>query len=135
MTTKKTVLLVDDDIDQLEILGIYLNNMGFNTIKIDTQKEAENYIKNNKPDLAILDIMMEREDSGFVLAYQLKKAHPDVPVIIVTAVASETGIPFNLENNAGKNWIKADLFLQKNIRQDQLQREINKLLKTENSIL
>ena len=72
--------------------------------------------------------MMENQDSGFILAYKTKKMYPDVPVIIATAVSSETGMVFGLDEDE-KNWIKADQYLEKNIRPDQLQREINKLLK------
>jgi hypothetical protein len=73
--------------------------------------------------------MMETQDSGFVLAYKAKKMHPEMPVIIATAVTTETGISFNVETEEDKNWIKADLYLEKGIRGDQLHREINKLLK------
>lgn len=128
MTKKKNILLVDDDQDQLEIVGMYVEKFGYNPIKIDSQKEAEKYLEENKPDLAIFDLMMENEDSGFILSYKIKKKYPDVPVIIVTAVASETGMVFGLENEEDKKWIKADLYLEKNIREDQLHRELKKLL-------
>ena len=83
----------------------------------------------NKPDLAIVDLMMENEDSGFILSYKIKKKYPDVPVIIATAVTQETGMVFGLNNKEERSWIKADLYLEKNLRPDQLQREISKLLK------
>lgn len=125
---KKNILIVDDDIDQLEIMSMYITNFGYTPITFDTQKEAEKYLENNKPDLAIFDIMMENEDSGFILSYKLKKKYHDVPVIIATAVTSETGLAFGIDQKEDKKWIKADLMLEKNIRSDQLQREINKLL-------
>jgi len=52
-----------------------------------------------------------------------------MPVIIATAATAETGITFKVETEEDKNWIKADLYLEKGIRGDQLHREINKLLK------
>lgn len=125
---KKTILIVDDDIDQIDIMKMYVESFGYNTITFDNQKEAEKYLENNKPDLAIFDIMMENEDSGFILSYKLKKKYPDVPVIIATAVTSETGLAFGIDQKEDKKWIKADIMLEKNIRPDQLQREINKLL-------
>jgi len=130
MTNKKNILIVDDDADQLEIISLYVTKFGFNAIKLSSQEEAEEYLQENKPDLAIFDLMMENEDSGFILSYKIKKKYPDVPVIIVTAIASETGMVFGLENDEDKTWIKADSFLDKNIREDQLHRTINKLLKT-----
>lgn len=127
--TKKTILLVDDDPDYLFQMKFQVESFGFEVITAENQKEGENIIKKVKPDLAILDLMMENDDSGFILSYKLKRKYPDVPVIIATAVASETGISFGLDTDAEKQWIKADLYLEKGIRKDQLHKEINKLLK------
>jgi CheY-like chemotaxis protein len=73
--------------------------------------------------------MMESDDSGFVLCYKIKKKYPDVPVIIATAVARETGMTFSLDSEKEKSWIRADKYLEKGIRADQLDLEIMKLLK------
>jgi hypothetical protein len=72
---------------------------------------------------------MENEDSGFILSYKIKKKYPDVPVILATAVTAETGMSFDLSDQSNNEWIKADLFLDKGIRADQLEKEIKKLLK------
>lgn len=127
--TKKTVLIADDDQDYLFQMKLYVESFGFNVITAETQKEAEVIIQNTKPDLAIFDLMMENDDSGFILCYKMKRKHPDVPIILATAVASETGINFGVDSDSDKQWIKADLYLEKGIRKDQLHREINKLLK------
>jgi hypothetical protein len=50
-------------------------------------------------------------------------------VIIATAVAAETGMSFGLVSEEDKKWIKADLYIEKGIRADQLHNEIVKLLK------
>jgi DNA polymerase-3 subunit alpha len=57
------------------------------------------------------------------------KKYPDVPVIIATAVTAETGMSFDATTDNDKQWIKADLFLDKGIRTDQLHKEIKRLLK------
>lgn len=126
---KKTVLIVDDDMDYLFQMKLKVEQFGYETIIADGQKEAEMIIETTKPDLAILDLMMENEDSGFILAYKIKRKYPDVPIIIATAVTAETGMTFDVNSDENKQWIKADLFLDKGIRADQLQKEINKLLK------
>lgn len=126
---KKTILIVDDDMDYLFQMKIKIEQFGFDTITADGQKEAETIIETTRPDLAILDLMMESDDSGFILAYKIKRKYPDVPVIIATAVTAETGMSFDINSDENKEWIKADLFLDKGIRTDQLQKEINKLLK------
>ncbi len=125
---KMTVVIVDDDIDYLAQLKLYTENMGFSVLTAESQAEGEKLFENFKPDLAIFDLMIDKHDSGFILSYKLKQKYPDVPVIILTAVTSETGIQFGLDDETAKNWIKADLYLEKAVRQDQLHREINKLL-------
>lgn len=125
---QKTILLTDDDPDYLFQMKMKLEKMGFAVIQAEGQKEAERILDSVKPDLAILDLMMETEDSGFVLAYKLKKKYPDVPVIIATAVAAETGMHFESGASGNRDWIKADLFLDKGIRSDQLHKEIKRLL-------
>ena len=126
---KKTILIVDDDIDYLFQMQLKVQQFGFNTITAESQAEAEKIIATLKPDLAILDLMMETDDSGFILSYKIKKKYPDVPIIIATAVTAETGMTFDVRSEEDRRWIKADLFLDKGIRADQLQREIKKLLK------
>ena len=124
-----TILLVDDDQDYLFQLQTKIQNFGFKTITAEGQKEAELLMEKTKPDLAILDLMMENEDSGFLLAYKAKRKFPDMPIIIASAATAETGFSFDMHNTDDRNWIKADLYLEKGIRSDQLHREINKLLK------
>ncbi len=126
---KKTILIVDDDQDFLFQMKVGIKDMGFEVVTADTQKEAEDIIQRMKPDLAILDLMMENQDTGFILSHKIKSLYPDVPVIIVSAVTAETGMLFDVTSEEERDWIKADLFLDKGIRMDQLHKEINKLLK------
>ncbi len=128
-SSRKTILIVDDDTDYLFQLKFHVEKMGFDVVTAESQREAENILKNIKPDLAILDLMMENEDSGFILSYKLKRMYPDVPVIIATAVSAETGMSFGISSEQERQWIKADLYMEKGIRPDQLHREILKLLK------
>ena len=126
---KKLILIVDDDIDYLYQTKMKVESFGFETITAESQKEAEGILEHTKPVLAILDLMMESDDSGFILAYRIKKKYPDVPVIIATAAAAETGITFDISSQYERQWVKADLYLDKGIRTDQLQREKHRMLK------
>jgi DNA-binding response OmpR family regulator len=126
---KKTVLIVDDDVDYLAQMEIQVKKLGFDVITADNQKSGEEIINREKVDLAIIDLMMENKDSGFILCYKMKKKNPQMPVIIASAVTAETGLNFGVETEADRSWIKADTFIEKGIRPDQLEREINKLLK------
>ncbi len=125
----KTVLLADDDPDYLFQIKFLLEKNGYHVITADSQREAEKILEKIKPDLAILDLMMENEDSGFILSYKIKKMYPDVPVIIATAVTAETGISFEAAGESDMRWIKADLFLPKGLRPDQFLREVASILK------
>lgn len=129
MIMKKTILIVDDDIDVLFQLRLKIEKFGFEVISAESQREGEKIIETLKPDLAIFDLMMENEDSGFILSYKIKRKYPDVPVILATGVTAETGMVFDLSQDSNKSWIKADLILDKGIRADQLEMEIKKLLK------
>jgi len=126
---KKTILIVDDDPDYMFQMKMKVEKFGFEVVTADGQRECEKIIETFKPDLAIFDLMMENEDSGFILSYKIKKKYPDVPVILATAVTAETGLSFDLNGENQNSWIKADLILDKGIRADQLEMEIKKLLK------
>jgi DNA-binding response OmpR family regulator len=126
---KKTVLIVDDDSDYLAQMELQVKRLGYDVVTADTQKEGEDLIKKQQFDLAIIDLMMENKDSGFILCYKMKQKNPSMPVIIASAVTAETGLSFGVETAADRSWIKADTFIEKGIRPDQLEREINKLLK------
>ena len=123
-----TILLVDDDQDYLFQLQNKIQNLGYKTITAEGQKEAEVLLEKTKPDLAIFDLMMENEDSGFILCYKMKMKYPDVPIIIATGVTAETGISFDINDENNRKWIKADRFLDKGIRTERLREEIEKLL-------
>ena len=124
----KTVLIADDDMDIVTQLTIQLKGFGMNVVAVDSQKEAEEFIENKKPDIAIFDLMMENLDSGFILSYKMKKKYPDVPVIIITAVTADTGMMFGVDTAEEKSWIKADLYLEKGLRPEQRQMEMTRLL-------
>lgn len=123
---KLIVLIVDDDDDFLEQQKIMLSAQGYEVLDAENRSEAEEILEHTKPDIAILDLMMEEVDDGFVLSYHLKKKYPDVPVIIISGVTSETGIDFDERASEGQ-WIKADTMLSKPIRFEQLKREIERL--------
>jgi CheY-like chemotaxis protein len=124
-----TVLVADDDPDYLYQVTYYLRKAGYEVISVESQKEAEQVLSKSRPDIAIFDLMMESDDSGFILCYKLKRRYPDVPVILATAVSRETGLTFGLSSDQDREWIKADLYLEKGVRPEQLNQEIKKLLK------
>jgi len=125
--TGKTVLIVDDDEDFLLQQRLHLEAVGFSVISAGDEAEAQKAL-DVRPDVCVLDLMMEHTDSGFTLCHHIKKRYPDVPVIIITAVTSETGLEFDSYTAEERSWVKADSMLSKPVRVEQLLREIERLL-------
>ena len=92
---KRTVLLVDDDDDFLFQHRLHLETAGFHVLAAHGQKEAEAILARQRPDLAVIDVMMENPDAGFTLCHRIRKQDPSIPVILVTSVNSETGLDFD----------------------------------------
>jgi CheY-like chemotaxis protein len=127
----KNVLVVDDDPDFREQQQLMLVEADVDIRTASSIAEASELLASFKPDVALLDLMMEHEDDGFTLAYRVKQRYPDTIVIIITSVASETGLEFGAATSEERRWIKADAMLAKPVRLEQLQREIARLRKEE----
>ncbi len=125
-----TILVVDDDEDFRLQMKLQLEPAGFRVATAGSEIEAESALAAGRPDVAILDVMMENMDSGLVLCHKAKKRYPDLPVILVTNVVGDTGVLIDLATKDERSWIQADAVLDKPVRQEQLQREIKRLLKT-----
>jgi CheY-like chemotaxis protein len=127
MSNQPNIMLVDDDRDVVEQLSIALKAEG-KVHSAGSQKEAEELLLSVRPDVAILDLMMEQTDSGFVLAHYLKKLYPETAVILLTAVTASTGMSFGATGEAAKSWVKADRVLDKPVRAEQIRAEVRRLL-------
>ncbi|HML86137.1 MAG TPA: response regulator, partial [Bacteroidales bacterium] len=75
---KRTILIADDDPDYLFQQKLILEKIGFDVVAAESQREAEKIIEKFRPSLAIFDLMMENEDSGFILSYKMKRKYPEV---------------------------------------------------------
>ena len=128
MEATKRVLLVDDDVDILEQLGLLFKADGFEVKTAGSRAEGEDALLGFHPDLCVFDLMMEEMDAGFVLSNTAKKIYPEVPVILLTAVASATGMDFRPRSATARAWVKADTILDKPVRPEQLRAEVKKLL-------
>jgi two-component system, OmpR family, response regulator len=126
---QRTVLVVDDDEDFRLQMKLQLEAAGFKVLDVDGEAKAEKLLETMRPDLALVDLMMEHQDGGFALSYRMKKRYPDLPVIMVTGVTGETGLSFDLNTPEERSWVKADAILAKPVRFEQLKREIERLLK------
>jgi two-component system, chemotaxis family, chemotaxis protein CheY len=124
----KTILLVDDDIDLLTQTEINLKNEGFNVIACNGQDTAEVAFKKNKIDLVVTDLMMESFDGGFSLTQYIKGKQPNMPIIVVTGVTTETGLEFSDVVEEESDLPKADAVLYKPVKFPKLMEEIKKYI-------
>ncbi|MBN1825844.1 MAG: response regulator [Candidatus Eisenbacteria bacterium] len=127
--TNRTVMVVDDDLDFLETMKLRLEGAGFRVLTAESVPDAEAILDETRPDLAIIDLMMEHIDSGFTLAHKIKRKDPSIPVIMITGVTAETGLMFETDTKRERSWTKADVLLDKPIRFEQLEREMARLLR------
>lgn len=129
MNVQKKVLVVDDDPDILEQVSIILKANGYDVVSVESAQAAEEHLNASQPDLAIVDLMMEQVDSGFVLCHLIKKLYPDMPIVMLTAVRASTGLDFDARTPEAKSWIKADCILDKPARPEELLNTVRKLIK------
>jgi two-component system, OmpR family, response regulator CpxR len=127
-TEPRTILIVDDDEDFLFQLRTQLEHVGHKVLAAGGREIAEQLLATNDIELAIVDLMMEETDGGFALCHRIKRKNPKTPVILVTAVTSETGLDFDAATSEERSWVKADALLDKPVRFEQLTAEMNHLL-------
>ena len=126
--TGKTILVVDDDPDFLLQEQVMLQAAGYEVISAPSRKEAEKVLARIEPDMAMIDLMMDAADDGFTLCHHIKNRFPSLPVIMITAVAAETGLEFDAVTEGERSWVKADAILSKPVRFEQLEREVRRLM-------
>ncbi|WP_339261007.1 response regulator transcription factor [Paenibacillus sp. FSL R5-0713] len=79
-----TILVADDDPNIRELVCLFLKNDGFTTVEAADGKEALTVYGETPVDLVVLDIMMPVMD-GWALCKELRRANPDLPVLMLTA--------------------------------------------------
>lgn len=116
---RKTILVVDDDINIRELLRQQLESEGYNVREAKDGMDAIHQIKSARPDLILLDVMMP-QINGFDVAAVLKNdpETADIPIIILSIV----------ENKERGYHIGIDRYLTKPINTEQLLNEIGSLL-------
>lgn len=118
------VLVIDDDRASLELIGIILEEEGYEVIQCQNGKDGIELAKETKPDVIILDLLMP-EKSGFAVAYELKQelSTRKIPIIVLTSMDIDDHIKEQLEGFVNGLMAKAH-FTKKD-----LLREINHIEK------
>ena len=82
---KKHILIVDDEADIRELLGQFLESVGYKVTSASSQAGALEAVRSEPPHLIISDLQLEDAD-GLQMIARLKAVLPDVPVILLTGV-------------------------------------------------
>ena len=126
------ILMIDDDPDILLATQIPLEAKGYDFYTAHDGQEGLAKVKEIKPDLIILDVMMETATDGFQLSLKLRDRAPDseyapyrdIPILMLTAVHTTTPLRFQPD----EDYLPVDAFLDKSTSPDQLIAKVEELL-------
>jgi len=100
-----SVLVVDDDQDLAEMLGIVLNGAGIEVDLVSRGDEVMDVFRNNPPDLVLLDIMLPGLD-GIEVCRQIRAFSVRVPIVMLTAKGDTHDVVLGLEAGADDYMVK-----------------------------
>lgn len=129
------ILMIDDDPDIVTAIRIPLEASGYGFFVASSGSEGLEKVKEVKPDLIILDVMMETATEGFQLAHRLRDRSPDseyaeysgIPILMLTAIHTTTPLRFAPD----EDYLPVDAFLDKSADPDQLLSKVTELLQPE----
>lgn len=128
MNKPQMVLVIDDDPSFITAMTPILESKGYKVEAAYDSKEAMEKIERLKPDLILLDIMMERLTAGFDLCYKLKH-DPEmkkIPVLAVSAITEKTGFKFSPATDG--EYFEADDYVEKPVKPADLLKRVERLL-------
>jgi CheY-like chemotaxis protein len=129
------ILIIDDDPDIVLAVRMCLEGEGYEVIEASSGAEGIEKIKSQKPDLIILDVMMETKTEGFQLALKLRSQDPtseyiqykNIPILMLTAIHSTTPLKFEPDID----YLPVEIFVDKPIDPDDLTGKVEWLLSQE----
>jgi len=126
------ILVIDDDPDFVDAVTPILQSARYNVISAADPAEGKEKILKEKPDLILLDIMMDSLFDGFSLCHNIKTSKEfenvkDTPVIFISAVKEMTGSRFQFKGEE-QGLIGPDDYIDKPVKPEDLIARIEKLL-------
>jgi CheY-like chemotaxis protein len=119
------ILVVDDVPDITYAVSLFLRKEGHEVQTAASRAEGMKQITAFKPDLMILDVMMEQPDDGIAMAQDLRRAGNPLPIVMLTSVGKVTGMSFDRDSDL----VPVDAFFEKPVKPDELLRTLSELLK------
>lgn len=88
MKTAKKILIVDDDVDVINVVEAILTKEGHQVISASNKEDGIEMLRNEKPDLAILDVMMTTHYEGFEIANEIynNPELKEIPFLMQTSI-------------------------------------------------
>ena len=127
----KKILIVDDDPDIITYTTTVLEENNYKPIIAKNGEEGMNLIREEKPDLIILDVLMPKQ-SGIKIYRELKStdSYKNIPVIIQSGIAKRTFLRSQeaLTEFGGENVPEPEIYLEKPVEPDELIDSIKKLI-------
>jgi CheY-like chemotaxis protein len=131
---KAKIVTIDDDPDVLDVLRIALEANNYEVHAASSGAEGLKVVKQVRPDLIILDVMMDTVTEGFHVSYELRSQDPKseyhefskIPIIMLTAISQKMGMKFSPEKDG--EYLPIDEFVEKPIRIESLLEKVKKLL-------
>jgi CheY-like chemotaxis protein len=132
---KPKIVTIDDDPDVLEVLRIALEANNYEVYAASNGTDGLRLVKEVRPELIILDVMMDTITEGFQVSYQLRSQDPKseyqqfskIPIIMLTGISQKMDMKFSPEKDG--EYLPVDEFVQKPIRVESLLEKVKKLLK------
>lgn len=118
------ILIVDDDPDIVEAVGMVLGAKGHTVASAHSRAEGMAAVEREAPDLLILDVMMEQQDDGFAMAVELRKRGFSKPILMLSSISKVTGYQFGID----AEMVPVDLFEEKPIDPNHLVSKVQELL-------
>ncbi|OGG03285.1 MAG: hypothetical protein A3F83_02510 [Candidatus Glassbacteria bacterium RIFCSPLOWO2_12_FULL_58_11] len=94
-SSRKTILVIDDDKDMIEAIRIMLETEGFVVETASTGREGLEKVSKACPDLILVDMMMETVDAGVKVAEQIKNSNCGAPILLLSSISDATS--YNLD--------------------------------------
>ncbi|HSW39230.1 MAG TPA: response regulator [Acidobacteriota bacterium] len=116
------LLFIDDDPVFLAAQNAFFGARGFKVLTAEGSAAAIELLSRETPDMIFIDLMMEHMDSGFTLARRIRREERfrTTPMVMLSGVASETGMAFAREREELRSWSHIDDFLDKPVNAHRL---------------